>query len=107
MGRNSWVKNKMLSRDEVKHIAKLANLPLKEAEVGKYQKWLSEALNYIEVLNELETEGVSPTAQTTGLENVFRSDDQVKPSLSQDQALKNAPNQKDGFIRTAAVLPSQ
>jgi len=94
---------KTLSEDEVKHIAKLANLSLSNEEVKKFQGQLSETLNYIQVINELETEKTEPTNQVSGLSNIFRQDE-IKPSLSQAEALANAPFLADGFFKVKAIL---
>lgn len=66
---------KKLSREEVKHIAKLANLRLNEKEVEKFRKQLSETLSYVEKLREVKTQTVEPTSQVTGLKNVLREDE--------------------------------
>ena len=95
--------NSRLSRDQVKHIAKLARLSLTEEEVEKFQRQLSEVLEYMEVLNEVETEGVEPTAQVTGLENVFR-EDEVYPSLKPKQAISGASAREGNFFKTGVVL---
>lgn len=83
---------KNLTVEEVKHIAKLANLTLSENEVEKFRGQLSEVLAYVEKLKEVETSSVEPTSQVTGLENVFR-EDKEKPSLKI----------KEGFFRTKAI----
>ena len=81
---------------DVSRVAKLANLPLSDEEKKKFANQLEETIKYIESLNEVNTEGVEPTSQVTGLENVTR-DDIVKLSLSQEDALKNAkPASPDG-----------
>lgn len=92
-----------LSEKEVKHIAKLAQLPLSPAEVAAFAGQLSEALTYAERLAELKTEGVPPTYQTTGLTNVFR-EDEIKPCLSQEEALKDAKETYKGYFKVKAVL---
>ena len=68
-----------LTKDEVRHIAKLARLNLSDEEVEKFTKELSSILEYVDQLQEVDTKGVEPTAQVTGLHNSFRSDE-VKPS---------------------------
>jgi aspartyl-tRNA(Asn)/glutamyl-tRNA(Gln) amidotransferase subunit C len=68
-----------LTKEQVRHIARLARLRLTDEEVQKYSGELSAILGYIEVLNELQTEDVEPTAQVTGLTTVVR-DDEVKSS---------------------------
>lgn len=92
-----------LTKEEVKHIAKLAKLKLTEEEVEKFQQQLSEVLEYMKVLNEVETGGVEPTAQVTDLENVFR-EDEVSPSLEPNEALSCAPAREGNFFKTGVVL---
>ena len=60
-----------LSREEVQHIAKLARLGLSEEDTAKFQEQLSEILEHFDVLRQLDTEGVPPTAHTLPLENVL------------------------------------
>lgn len=92
-----------LSEDEVKHIAKLANLPLSSDEVEKFQKQLSETVEYINTLTSIDTKNVEPTCQVTGLTNVTRNDETV-PSLTQEEALVNAKNTHNGFIKVKAIF---
>jgi aspartyl-tRNA(Asn)/glutamyl-tRNA(Gln) amidotransferase subunit C len=88
---------------DVKHIAKLANLPITKDEEKKLEIQLSETLSYIEILKEVDTKNVEPTAHVTGLENVTR-DDKATPSLTQKQALANAKNEHNGFFIVNAIL---
>lgn len=87
----------------VKHIAKLANLPLSEIEEKKFEKQLSEILTYVEQLNSVDTKGVEITSQITGLENVTR-DDKDHPSLSQNEALSNTKSKHNGMFKVKKVL---
>jgi aspartyl-tRNA(Asn)/glutamyl-tRNA(Gln) amidotransferase subunit C len=88
---------------DVLHIAKLANLPLREDEIKKYEEQLLEILEYIEVLKKVKTDNVSETSQVTGLENVTK-EDLTTPSLSQDEALSNTKNTHNGFLKVKAIL---
>lgn len=88
---------------DVAHVAKLASLPLNEEEKKKFEKQLGETLDYINQLNEIDTKGVEPTSQVTGLENVTR-EDVVTPSLPQEEALKNTKSVHNGFIKVKAIL---
>ena len=88
---------------DVKHIAKLANLPINGDEEKKLEKQLSETLTYIEILQEVDTKNVEPTAHVTGLENVTREDTPY-PSLTQEQALMNTKKQHEGFFKVEAIL---
>lgn len=88
---------------DVGHVAKLANLPLTNAEKKKFEGQLSETLDYVAQLEEIDTKNSEPTSQVTGLENVFR-EDEVKPSLSQEEALKNAKSTHNGFFKVPAIF---
>lgn len=79
-----------LTQEQVRHVAKLARLKLSDEEVGKFSKQLSAVFEYMEELNEVDTEGVVPTAQTTGLENVTR-EDVVRPWSDPSALLKCSP----------------
>lgn len=67
-----------LTKEQVEHIARLARLGLTPEEIEKYQTELSSILDYVEKLNEVDTENVEPTAQVTGLKNVMREDKVVR-----------------------------
>ncbi|MFC2022343.1 Asp-tRNA(Asn)/Glu-tRNA(Gln) amidotransferase subunit GatC [Chloroflexota bacterium] len=92
-----------LSHKEVLHIALLARLGLTEAEVDKFSEQLSNILENFEILQQVDTSGVPPTAQSIALQNVV-SDDEVAPSLPQDQVLANAPHKEGEFFKVRAVL---
>lgn len=96
------IKNK-LTKKQVLHIAKLANLKLSEAEVVKFQKQLSDVLGYIDILNELDTSKIKPTAQVTGLQNVLRNDELGK-SLTQKEALSGTKNKHQGYFKVKAIF---
>lgn len=97
------MKSAKLTKEEVKHVAKLANLTLTEAEIEKFQKQLSAVLGYVEILSQVQTAGVEPTSQVTGLENVLR-EDKADSCLSQTEALSGAKNQTKGLFKTKAIL---
>ncbi len=92
-----------LSREEVKKVAKLANLPLTEEEEEKYGEQLSAVLGHIEQLNSVNTDGIIPTYNTTGLNNVFAKDE-VSDSLTQEEALQNSTHTKNGLFITKGVF---
>ncbi|MBI2613691.1 MAG: Asp-tRNA(Asn)/Glu-tRNA(Gln) amidotransferase subunit GatC [Candidatus Levybacteria bacterium] len=87
----------------VPHIAKLANLPLKPQEKDKFEKQLSEILSYVEKLSEVDTKDSETTSQVTGLENITR-EDEVSPSLTQEEALSNTKNKHNGLFKVKAIL---
>lgn len=92
-----------LSRDEVLHIALLARLGLTETEVDKLSEQLSNILENFEVLQQVDTSGIPPTAQAIALQNVMKEDKEAA-SLPPDQILANAPQSDGGFFKVRAVL---
>lgn len=93
----------MITRDEVKHIAKLARIDLTDEEIQKFQSDLTKVLGYIEVLKTVDTEGVEPLASVTGLENIYR-EDEVKDSPIKDDLLASAPEKSGRFIKVKKVF---
>ncbi len=92
-----------VTRKEVEHIAKLANLQLNEAELEDYTLQLNKILEYVEKLNELDTENVKPLSHPVEGVNVFR-EDIMKPSVDREEALKNAPSKDDEFFKVPKVI---
>jgi aspartyl-tRNA(Asn)/glutamyl-tRNA(Gln) amidotransferase subunit C len=87
----------------VQRVAKLANLKITPDEETKLEKQLSDALEYIAILDEVDTKDVKPTSQVTGLENVTQ-EDVARESLSQEQALANTKNNHNGSFKVKAIL---
>jgi aspartyl-tRNA(Asn)/glutamyl-tRNA(Gln) amidotransferase subunit C len=92
-----------LSADEVRHVAELAKLRLSDAEIEQYAEQLSAILEYAERLQEVDTSSVPPTPYILPLVNVMR-EDVPQPSLTNAEALANAPDSEDGFFRVRAVF---
>ncbi len=88
---------------DVKHIAKLANLDLKEEEIKKFESQLGEILDFVNKLKEADTKGVETTSQVTNIENVFR-EDQAKSSLSQEEVLSNATSKHNGLFKVKGIF---
>ncbi|MDP1676349.1 MAG: Asp-tRNA(Asn)/Glu-tRNA(Gln) amidotransferase subunit GatC [Bacteroidota bacterium] len=88
---------------DVEHIAKLAKLEFSEAEKEKFTHQFNDILKYMEQLNSVDTTNIEPLAQVIELNNVFR-DDIVKPSISTDEALKNAPDKTDEHFKVPKVI---
>jgi len=88
---------------DVEHIAKLAKLKFNEAEKEKLQTELNSILGYIDKLNELDLENVEPLENVNNTNNVFR-EDITGPSLTKEEALKNAPSKTDNFFKVPKVL---
>ncbi len=92
--------------DEVKHVAKLANLPLTTEEEEKYAEQLSKILEYVDQLNKVDTKGIEPTFNVSGQKNVMRKDETVV-SLSQEDVLPNASKQENSFFVTKGVFDNE
>ena len=93
-----------ISRDVVIQLAKLSSLQLAEDEIDGLTIDLANIIKYVEQLDELDTNGVEPTYQVTGLENVS-CDDVVRPSsVSRAELLALAPDQAESQIKVPKVL---
>jgi aspartyl-tRNA(Asn)/glutamyl-tRNA(Gln) amidotransferase subunit C len=93
-----------LSRDDVLKLAKLSRLRLSEEEIEKFRVELSEIIDYVEQLDSVETSGLEPTYQVTGLRNVFRLDEAKDYGYKTEDLLKNAPSTQDGQFKVKRVL---
>lgn len=98
-------KTQTFSTQQVHHIAQLANLPVTEKEEATIAHAFDETLNVIANLATINTTGVEPTAQTSGLENVWR-EDVITPekTLSQKEALANAAVATQGYFVVNRIL---
>ena len=95
----------MISKQEVKHIAKLARLGLTEREIEKFQKELSSILDYIDKLKEVDISKVEPTSHSVLVENVMREDQESQKSKVKSQKLMDlAPETKNGYLKTKPIL---
>ncbi|MDD4332955.1 MAG: Asp-tRNA(Asn)/Glu-tRNA(Gln) amidotransferase subunit GatC [Patescibacteria group bacterium] len=94
-----------LSKEEIQHIANLARLDLTEEELEKYGSQLSNVLSYIDQLKEVDVTDTEPTAQVTGLKNVFRSDEIGEWNKKEvEDALNQAPDFENGQYKVKRVL---
>ena len=92
-----------LSREDVLHIALLARLGLTKTEVDRFSEQLSNILENFEILQQVDTAKIPPTAQSIALQNVLK-DDEVVASLPESEILANAPQRDEDFFRVRAVL---
>jgi aspartyl-tRNA(Asn)/glutamyl-tRNA(Gln) amidotransferase subunit C len=92
-----------ITREDVDHVAYLARLGLDEEERERLRAELDQILGYMQVLQQLDTSAIPPTAQVIPLHNVMRLD-VVAPSLSVAETLANAPAREDDYFRVAPVL---
>lgn len=79
-----------ISKEQVEQVARLARLALADDEIEQLTGDMDAILGYVETLNELNTDGIEPTAHAVPMSNAFRADE-VKPSIGIERALQNAP----------------
>lgn len=92
-----------ISKDEVRHIARLARLELSEEEVEKFSVQLSQILDHAAIVTSVDTDGVEPLTHAVDRRNVYR-EDEVLPGLARDEALANAPSREDGAFRIPPII---
>ena len=92
-----------ITKEEVLHVAKLAKLNLSEEETLKLQSDMESIIEFANTLNELDTEGVVPTAHARPMSNRFR-EDIIRESYDVEQILKNAPEAEDGGFAVPKVV---
>lgn len=92
-----------LTSDEVEHIAKLARLDLDPSQKERYRQQLSQILDYIAKLGELDTTDVPPTAGG-GQPKMELRPDQARPSLTTEVLLQNAPEAERDQFKTPPVF---
>jgi aspartyl-tRNA(Asn)/glutamyl-tRNA(Gln) amidotransferase subunit C len=108
MGYRTGIRNQesfvmKITREEIVHVANLARLDLDEESIGKFAEQIDNILEYIDILNRVETEGVAPTSHAIFLTNAFR-EDKVKEHLDRNKALANAPEEEDGNFVVPKVI---
>jgi aspartyl-tRNA(Asn)/glutamyl-tRNA(Gln) amidotransferase subunit C len=92
-----------ITSEEVAYVAKLAHLNMTQAEVESMTKQLDTILNYVDKLGELNTDGIKPTTHAVANQNAFR-DDEVKQSLTREEALANGPLQNGEAFVVSRVI---
>lgn len=99
-------KNKTITEDTVRYVARLSRLELGDNDVVNFQDQLSGILDYIAQLNEVDTENTSPTTHVLpSMKNVFR-EDELKESLSPEEFLGNAPEKHENFFKVPRIIKS-
>jgi aspartyl-tRNA(Asn)/glutamyl-tRNA(Gln) amidotransferase subunit C len=96
----------MISKEDVKHIAKLARLGLTKKEIERFGKELSSVLDYIEKLKEVDVSGIKPTSHSIKVENIMR-EDREKPKTKDQKPkvlLESAPEIKDGYLKVKSIF---
>ncbi len=88
---------------DVEHVAALARLSFSQDEKERLTHELNEILQYMEQLNSLDTSTVEPLSHVIQLQNVFR-EDEIRPGVSREDALKNAPVHSEKFFKVPKVI---
>lgn len=92
----------MITEEEVLKIASLAKLSLDEEEVKLFSHQLGDILNYVEQLNELDTNNIQPTTRAIEITNIFRNDE-VKQNYTVDEILSNAPEKENNLFKVPKI----
>jgi len=92
-----------VTKKDVKKIAELARLKFTEEELENFTPQMNEILSYMDKLNELDTENVKPLSHPGEQSNVFR-EDEMKTSISSEEALKNAPSKDEHHFKVPKVI---
>ncbi len=92
-----------ISTSDIQHLASLSSLALADDEVDGLRQDLENIIGYIKQLGELDTSGVEPTYQVTGLENVWR-EDEIQPGISAEKLLELAPEKQNNQVKVPQVL---
>jgi len=93
-----------ISRDDVLPLAQLSSLELADSEIDGLQADISNILGYVEQLDKLDTSGIEPTYQVTGLSNVWRDDKVINYGVTREELLARAPESVDFQVKVPKVL---
>ena len=94
----------MISKEEVKHIAKLARIGLSSKEIEKFRKELSSILDYVEKLKEVDVSGVEATSHPFEIKNVMREDLAEELEEKGEKLLESAPEKKGDYLKVKSIL---
>ena len=92
-----------ITRKDVESVALLSRLEIPESDIETVTKQLDAILEYVDVLNKIDTKDVQPTAHVLPLKNVMRADE-ARASLPRELALSNAPEQEDGYFKVPKIV---
>ena len=97
------MKSQRLSKKEVEHTAWLAHIELSEKEKTLFTEQFNEILDYFKKIDDVDTTGIEPTYHVLDLQNVSRKD-KTKPSLTTEEAIKNAPKKEKKFLKAPRII---
>ena len=93
----------MITRVDVEHIGWLASIKIEDEEKDELVEQFNSILDYFHQLDEVDTDGIEPTYRVVDLSNVFREDIACQ-SLSQEDALRNAPRLEQGYFKSPRIV---
>ena len=93
---------KRIGSDDVRHVARLAELEFSDGEISKITPQLDKILEHVARVSAVDTDGIPPTSHVVDMKNVFR-DDTVEDSVSQEDTLKNAPEEEDDGFKVPRI----
>lgn len=93
-----------ITNDDVRYIASLAKIAITDDEATRFTKELGVILNRVQQLDTIDTTGLEPTYQVTGLKNVTRADAVIDYGTTRESLLVNAPHQQNGYLKVPKVL---
>ena len=93
-----------ISAAEIRKLAVLSRLRLSDKEIEHYQNDLSAILSYVQILQDVDVNGLEPTSQVTGLTNVMRNDEPIDYKVRPDELLKNAPATQDHQFKVKRII---
>jgi aspartyl-tRNA(Asn)/glutamyl-tRNA(Gln) amidotransferase subunit C len=93
----------MITKEDVEHISWLASIKIEDEEKDEFVEQFNSILEYFHQLDEVDTDGVEPTYRVVDLANIFREDVAFE-SLTQEEALKNAPRRENGYYKSPRIV---
>ena len=93
-----------ISIDEVKKLAHLSRISMTDEELKEFTTQIDDILGYVKKLEAVDTSGVEPTSQVTGLTNVARTDEQKDYKVTPAELIANTPDSEDGYIKTKRII---
>ena len=97
------MKKQHVSKKDVEHVASLAHIELSDQEKALFTEQFNDILEYFKKIDAVDTNGVEPTYHVLDLNNVSRTDE-TKPSLSTEEALRNAPKKEKKFLKAPRIV---
>ena len=92
-----------VSKKDVEYVARLAHIELTEQEKALFTEQFNDILEYFKKIDGIDTNGIEPTYHVLDLSNVSRTDE-TKPSLSTEEALRNAPKKEKKFLKAPRIV---